>query len=295
MNPDMPANLVGLLGYPVEHSLSAYMHNAAFDALGLPWRYNLLPVPPGQLGAQIGLCVGQGYVGWNVTIPHKEHMVAYLDDIAHEVKAVGACNTVRVEHGRVVGFNTDVAGFLAGLQEIGGIEPSSEAIVLGAGGAARAVAWALTTHGYGVKVLARRAEQAAALCASLRVSGEASVRYDRLDAGGLNHMLRSAGLLVNCTPAGMWPHEEASPLPADTRLPEHLVVYDLVYRPRPTRLLKEAMSSGCRTQDGLSMLVYQGAAAFEIWTGLKAPVSVMEKACLGALGAAQELQTQESR
>lgn len=275
----MSTTLVGLLGYPVEHSLSPAMHNAAFRALDLNWRYILLPVEPHAFGAQIELCLRDGYAGWNITVPHKERMVDYLDSMSAEVEATGACNTVRVEAGRLVGFNTDIGGFITGLEEAGGVEAGSEAVILGAGGAARAVAYALATAGHNPTVLARNAAHAAHLTQTLLPSGVA-IKHASLDADTLNCAIHGASLLVNTTPAGMWPHTDTTPLPVGTHLPEHLLVYDLVYRPRPTRLLTQAAIAGCRTQDGLSMLVGQGAAAFTLWTGHPAPRALMLEACL---------------
>jgi shikimate dehydrogenase len=270
--------LVGLIGYPVEHSLSPAMQNAAFVERGLDYRYVLLPTPSEQLEERIRDCVAQGFAGWNVTVPHKQAMMPFLDEMSDEVRATGACNTVRVEDRRLVGFNTDIAGFMRGLEEAGGIEPGSKAVLLGAGGAARAVAFALGSAGHPVVVLSRRLEQAAQLVETL------SCHLRRISAGLLDQVtlatyLADADLLVNCTPAGMWPDVESSPLPEGVCLPAGLLVYDLVYRPRPTRLLQEASAAGCRTQDGLAMLVNQGAAAFKIWTGVEAPVESMREAC----------------
>jgi shikimate dehydrogenase len=271
-------SLVGLIGYPVEHSLSPAMQNAAFAACGLDYHYVLLPTPPEQLEARIRECVAQGFVGWNVTVPHKQAMLLYLDEMSDEVEATGACNTVRVEDGRLVGLNTDIAGFMSGLEEAGGIEPGSKAVLLGAGGAARAVAFALGSAGHPVVILSRHLEQAAQLAESLSCHIR-TIGAGLLDQATLAQYLAHASLMVNCTPAGMWPDVESSPLPEGVCLPPGLLVYDLVYRPRPTRHLQEARAAGCRTQDGLAMLVNQGAAAFEIWTGVEAPVGTMREAC----------------
>jgi shikimate dehydrogenase len=280
------SRLVGLLGYPVEHSLSPAMQNAAFAHYGLDLRYVLLPVPPERFGEQVRRCAEEGYAGWNVTVPHKERMVTHLDEASEEVSATGACNTVRVDGGKLAGFNTDVAGFMEGLSEAGGIEPGSGAVLMGAGGAARAVAWALARAGHDVTVLARRPEQAESLARALRMSSGTAPAHGGLDRSTVAMALEGAALFVNCTPTGTWPHEQASPLPEGVHLPEHLLVYDLVYRPRPTRLLRDAVGAGCRTQDGLAMLVNQGAAAFELWTGQSAPLEVMREACIAELSGA---------
>jgi shikimate dehydrogenase len=269
---------IGLIGSPVEHSLSPAMHNAAFTQLGLWYRYVLLPTPPGELERCVSEYVKAGIAGWNVTVPHKEGMVSLLDEMSDEVRAIGACNTVRVEGGRLRGFNTDTTGFMRGLEEAGGIGAESRVVVLGAGGAARGVAWALRQAGHEVIILSRKPEQASALAGAL---GAYSGPLDRIT---LESALEGAALLVNCTPAGMWPNTEQSALPDDVHLPANMLVYDLVYRPRPTLMLQKATHAGCRTQDGLAMLVYQGAAAFELWTGRRAPVETMRKACLDGLG-----------
>jgi len=266
------------MGYPVEHSLSPAMHNAAFAAIGLDYRYVLLPTAPDQLKARIDECLAQDFAGWNITVPHKQAMLPFLDTMSDEVRVTGACNTVRVEGGRLAGFNTDIAGFLRGLEEAGGVADGSKAVLLGAGGAARAVSYALSRAGYPVAILSRRPEQAAQLAESL------SCRDNRITGGSLERaeldaQFADAALLVNCTSAGMWPSVDKSPLPEGTRLPSDLLLYDLVYKPRPTRLLQEAAAAGCRTQDGLAMLVSQGAEAFKIWTGQQAPVEIMREAC----------------
>jgi shikimate dehydrogenase len=268
----------GLIGYPVEHSLSPAMQNAAFAARNLGYHYILLPTPPEQFAERIRDCVAQDFVGWNITVPHKQAMLPFLDEMSDDVQAVGACNAVRVENGRLIGFNTDITGFLSGLAEAGGIEPGSKALLLGAGGAARAVAFALSRAGHPVVILSRRLEQAAHLAASLPWQNT-KISSGPLDRITLDAYLDDANLLVNCTPAGMWPDTESSPLPEGTHLHPSLLVYDLVYKPRPTSLLQAATAAGCRTQDGLAMLVYQGAEAFKIWTGEEAPIEIMREAC----------------
>ena len=271
--------LTGLLGYPVGHSLSPAMHNAAFACCGLDdWLYVLVPTPPDRFDRHVRTLMEAGFAGWNVTVPHKQRMLAYLHEMSDEVRAVGACNTVRVQDGRLVGFNTDVVGFMEGMVAAGSIAPGAGAVVLGAGGAARAVAYALASAGHSVLVLARRPQQAAELAGALAPFVPVPVRHDRLERSILEAGLADAQLLVNCTPAGMWPHEHQPPLPAGTRLPAHLLVYDLIYTPRRTRLLRQAHAAGCRTQDGLEMLVRQGAAAFHIWTACPPPVAVMRQA-----------------
>jgi shikimate dehydrogenase len=269
---------VGIIGYPVEHSLSPAMHNAAFAALGLDYCYVLLPTPPDRFEARIHECMAQDFAGWNVTVPHKQAMLPFLDTMSDDVRATGACNTVLVEDGRLAGFNTDIAGFLRGLEDAGGAAPGSKAVLLGAGGAARAVAYALSRAGHPVTILSRRPEQAARLAESLSCHDH-RIASGLLEQAALEANLAESALLVNCTPAGMWPDIDISPLPDGARLRPGLLVYDLVYKPRPTRLLQEAVAASCRTQDGLAMLVSQGAEAFKIWTGQQPPLDVMRDAC----------------
>ena len=275
---EQTAHLVGLFGYPVEHSLSPAMQNAAFAAAGLPYRYVLLPVTPGEFESQVEQCVERGFAGWNVTVPHKERMVLLLDEASDEVLVIGACNTVRVEDGQLLGFNTDTTGFMRGLSDAGGIEKGSRVVLLGAGGAARSVAWALSREGHSVLILSRDVEQAEQVAKSLTSRMHRNIEPGSFQAISSSGVLKEAAMLVNCTPVGQWPHTNESPLPYNVRLPDHLLVYDLVYRPRPTRLLRDAQIAGCRTQDGLAMLVNQGAAAFRIWTGQEAPLEVMWEA-----------------
>ena len=276
---------VGLIGWPVEHSLSPAMHNAAFRALGLGWRYELLPVPPGHLEAAMADLRAGEFRGANVTVPHKSAVMAYLDRIDGAAQSIGAVNAVSVQGGRWIGHNTDAAGFVRALRE-GGLEPAGrQALLLGAGGAARAVAYALTGAGCTVVVHNRTARRAAELVAALQRLGlDAPVTcspgeraLDELD-------LTRFDLLVNATAVGMWPSQEDTPWPEELPMPAHWTVFDLVYNPLETGLLRRARRAGAKTIDGLGMLVWQGALAFELWTGQKPPVDLMRAAALQTLG-----------
>jgi len=275
---------VALVGWPVEHSLSPAMHNAAFKALGIDWRYELFPAPPGQLGAAVADLRAGDHQGANVTVPHKGAIMAYLDEIDDAARAIGAVNTIVVRGTRLVGYNTDGSGFLRALREAG-LEPSvRHALVLGAGGAARAVVYALAQAGCAVTVYNRTETKAAEVSRHLQglglcgrvsyVPGEAALRA--LDQAQFD-------LLVNATPAGMWPNCDDSPWPDGLVLPSHWSVFDLVYNPLETRLLREARQAGAQAIDGLGMLVWQGALAFELWTGQVPPVGLMRTAAVEAL------------
>jgi len=274
--------LVGLIGWPVGHSKSPAMHNAAFEAAGIDGRYVLLPVPPDRVGEAVAGLRALGFRGANVTVPHKQAVIPFLDELTPEARAIGAVNTIVVgEDGTLIGTNTDAAGFWQDLQELGAplnATAASSALILGAGGSARAVAYALASHGIPARILARRPEQARALVASL--SPHLS-EADILSAHAwpeLPHLAASSRLIVNCTPVGMFPHADASPWPDDLSFLPEQWVYDLIYNPRQTRLMAQAAVSGARAHHGLGMLVHQGARAWELWTGQPAPVDVMRSA-----------------
>ncbi len=272
--------LVGLLGWPVHHSLSPAMHNAAFRALGLDWAYLPLAVPPGSLLEALAGLKALGFRGANVTIPHKEKVLAGLDEVAPEARSLGAVNTVINVDGRLVGHNTDIAGFLAALDNAGCVP--RQAVVLGAGGAARAAVFALLSRGVRVTVANRTPQRAVGLVTSFE---EATRRADTctLETGALREALGRADLLVNATPAGMWPDVDATPLPAGTQLHAGLTVMDLIYNPLETLLLRQARLAGAKTVNGLDMLIHQGAAAFCLWTGQDPPLSIMRQAALSTL------------
>jgi len=265
---DGHTKLVGLLGWPVEHSLSPVMHNAAFDALGLNWRCVPLPVPPGQVKVAVRGLAAMGFRGANVTVPHKQAVMDVLDSIAPDAKELGAVNTLVVSRNAdgaaaMIGYNTDAQGFVGALRE-GGFEPENgvSTVVVGAGGAARAVVYGLLRSGIGeIVVLNRTLERAQALVTDLGGS-----RALPLTPETLVESARAADLLVNTTTVGMWPRVDGSVWPDDVPVPAHLTVFDLVYNPLETRLLRQARKSGARGIDGLGMLVRQGALAFELWT-----------------------------
>jgi shikimate dehydrogenase len=271
---------VGLLGWPVAHSVSPAMQDAAFRALGLPRRYELLPVPPDELPTAVAGLAARGYRGANVTVPHKETVLALLDGVEETARAIGAVNTLVWRDGGWLGTNTDAAGFLAALRRAGFEAAGRRALVLGAGGAARAVVYALGQADCAAVVYNRTAERARRLVRELAPSGAAKATVvdslDGLDLDGLD-------LLVNATPLGQWPQAGASPWPEALPLPAHWTVFDLVYNPAETRLLARAGAAGAMAVEGLEMLVQQGALSFKLWTGREAPVDVMRAAARRAL------------
>jgi shikimate dehydrogenase len=271
--------LIGLIGWPVAHSLSPTMHNAALAAMGLNWLYVPLPVQPEHVGDAIRGLPALGFRGANVTVPHKQAVMPYLDTIALAASAIGAVNTILVEQepdDRLSGDNTDWRGFLADLMAQGIAIAGRDCLVLGAGGSARAVVYALGQAGGRVSIAARRTEQARQLANDMGAHsvnaiwslGELPTAAARLDRP----------LIVNTTPLGMPPYAEQSAWPDDLPFPRDSFAYDLVYNPAETRFMRQAAFSGCKASNGLGMLLRQGAAALTLWTGLEPDLGVMNRA-----------------
>lgn len=273
---DGQTRLVGLLGWPVEHSLSPVMQNAAFEELGLNWLYVPLPVRPEQIEVAIGGLAGLGFHGANVTVPHKQAALGLVDEADTDARGLGATNTLVIDRqrdgsARITGHNTDVAGFITALRARDvDLRGCRNAIVVGAGGAARAVVYGLLSTSEGpITVLNRSVSRAEALVADLgaREGWGARLLAARLTSDSIVGATRAADLLINATTVGMWPRVDQSVWPDSARLPSTLTVLDLVYNPLETRLLRQARSGGARALDGLEMLVQQGALAFGLWTG----------------------------
>jgi shikimate dehydrogenase len=269
---------LGLLGYPLSHSLSPQLHSAAFKSLGLDGEYQLYPVPPEDadgLAALIGQVRAGKLDGLNVTIPHKQTVTLYLDQLTLPARAIGAVNTIYCEDGCLIGHNTDAPGFISDLNRwLPGDLQEKHALVMGAGGAARAVVYALRAAGWTLTLAVRRADldQAEALTQSIeRIAGAGPIRIVLLESEPLAPILGRIRLLVNTTPLGMFPEIDQCPWPDGLPFPESDLVYDLVYNPRQTRLLRQAGDAGLRTASGIGMLVEQAALSFETWMGRAAP------------------------
>lgn len=282
--------LVGVMGWPIEHSLSPEMHNAAFQALGMNCCYVPLAVPPERVGDAVRGLGALGFRGCNVTVPHKQAVGAFLDEISPDAQAVGAVNTlVRRKDDRWAGYNSDVPGFMMSLEEEGFTALRKRALVLGAGGAARSVVYALAQAGALVTIMNRTVERAEALAQDIAaLFPGAALRAVPLAPSPLRREADAADLLVNTTTLGMWPHEETSPWPDELPFPPHLTVFDLVYNPLRTRLLAQAESAGAKSIGGLKMLVYQGAISFQWWFGVMPPTDVMYQVCWEELCRRQE-------
>lgn len=282
--------LYGLLGRPVSHSLSPAMHEAAFLAQGMNYRYQAFHVEPDALPFAVAGLKALGIAGVNVTIPHKESILPLLDEVTENARLVGAVNTIVHRNGRLIGYNTDGWGFLCALEEAGVRPKGARAVVLGAGGAARAIASHLILAGAAhVAVLNRTVDKAERLVeeltASLREAKGAPDALPPFVAGSLEAeaLIRSADLVVNCTSLGMGEQAGESPLADSAWLRPGAIVYDTVYTPAETRLLQEAKAAGCQAIGGLGMLVHQGACAWEYWFGRRGPTSIMWAAARAAL------------
>lgn len=282
---------LGLVGYPLGHSLSPALHRAALRASRLVGAYDLYTVPPEDtlaLEALVARLKAGEIHGLNVTIPHKQKLALLVDGLSPAARAIGAVNTLTCHAGQVIGENTDAAGFLSELRRLfppGGPEAQDQerrALVLGAGGAARAVVHTLFQAGWQVIVAARRPEQASHLAEQLSSDRQVRVQPIRLDVTCLAR-LGQVDLLVNATPLGMPPYLASSPWPEETSLPASAAVYDLVYNPAETVLLRRARLEGHPAAGGAGMLVEQAALAFELWTGCPAPREVMRRALAAAL------------
>lgn len=281
----MTEKRVGVIGWPVEHSISPAMHNAAFKALGLnDWRYDLLPIPPDIVRQGLKTLRDEGgYIGVNVTVPHKQAVMPYVRP-DERARALGAANTIDFRTNSAT--NTDVDGLLDDLAAHDVPLTGAKVLVLGAGGAARAAVYGLAQAGAEVIVANRSFERAQVMLADLTLSaGIRSARYKSLNEAALEDDI---SLIVNCTPVGMWPQVNDSPWPQDVPFPQGVTVYDMIYRPARTRLMEKAELHGGQAIGGLGMLVRQGAAAFKIWTGQDAPVGVMLEAAREALRARQD-------
>jgi shikimate dehydrogenase len=272
--------LLGVMGYPIAHSLSPAMHNAALGHGQLDYVYVPLLIHPDRLGVALSGLTALNWVGCSVTIPHKQTIMAHLEAVTPVAQAIGAVNTIWQTATGWQGTNTDIVGFMAPLQQLAQDWAGLSAVVLGSGGAARAVVAACQALGCASITVVGRDR---AKLAAFRASWSEPVAVATWD--GLDPLLSKTGLVVNCTPIGMAPQVAASPITAAqlARLPEGAIVYDLIYTPRPTELLRLAAAAGYLAIDGSEMLVFQGVAAWNHWLDQAAPVAVMRQALLDHL------------
>ena len=276
---------LGIIGYPIGHSISPRFQQAALDFCGIDAEYRAYPVAPEDVGRFVAGLRQPGILGINVTVPHKEAVIPFLDEIDDWATEAGAVNTIVNRQGRLTGHNTDGYGFLRALQEGGGFQPRGRrTLILGAGGAARGVVLALAREGVGYLTIANRTPERAESLAQLARGRGITAQAIPLSGADLTEAAASAELIVNCTTIGMThgPGAADSPLPRQA-IPVTALVYDLVYNPLETRLLRDAAQIGAATLGGIQMLVYQGAASFELWHEQPAPVAVMLEAATRAM------------
>lgn len=282
---DGNTTICGLLGYPVAHSFSPQMHNAAFQALGMNWVYLPLAVEPLNLSIAVSAIRAFDMAGVNVTIPHKEAVIPLLDELSPAAEAIGAVNVIVHRDGKLIGHNTDGAGFVKALQQqIAFNVVDKRVVILGAGGAAKAVAVQLAMTGAKhITIVNRTLSKAEDIANRIRsVGGQAQGLI--WEEPVLGQIIPEADLVVQATNVGMFPHQERC-LPVQTgHFQRRQVVCDLVYNPLNTVFLQRAMQAGAQTVNGLGMLLYQGVLSFELWTDKPAPVSVMRQVLQGCVG-----------
>jgi shikimate dehydrogenase len=276
-------NMVGLIGWPTGHSVSPRMHNAAFVALGLDWCYVPLPVAPEPSSRICEAVLGiraLGLRGANVTVPHKQAVLPYLDYLSNAALVIGAVNTIVVQSdGRLFGDNTDAPGFVADLRDHG-VDPQGKRIlVLGAGGSSRAVVYGLASAGASAISIANRTlDRANELVTSLQPYVPSCPLLSCALPSDLAAISTESDLIINCTSLGMSPNVDGLPWLPDLPFRTDQALYDLVYNPRQTRLLAQAQGDGAHAIGGIGMLVWQGAIAFERWTGITPPIDLMRQA-----------------
>ena len=275
MNIKGSTNIVGLIGHPVEHSFSPPMHNAAFKALNLDYAYVAFDVDPNNLKSAVEGARALNIKGFNVTIPHKIDVIEYLDEVDEVAGLIGAVNTIDFKD--MKGYNTDGIGAIKAIDEVTGVK-NKNVVVAGAGGASRAISFYIAKYGAdSLTILNRNAEKAQNLANDVLKSDLIdNVSSDSIT--NINNHLTDADILIDTTPLGMDPHIDDEPIAKAENMHDDLVVFDAVYNPNETVLLKEAIGAGAKPVYGIKMLLYQGAESFEIWTGKNAPVDVMEEA-----------------
>jgi shikimate dehydrogenase len=275
--------LTGLIGWPVAHTFSPAMHNAAALQLGLNMAYLAMPVHPNDLAEAVRGLPALGFKGFNVTVPHKQAILPLLDYVEQGAAIIGAVNTVVInphpggppQRWHLTGHNTDWLGFLADLAALDVPVKGRDCLVLGAGGSARAIIYALAKAGAKVHLIARRIEQAQALATDF--AAVASLHLADLDTLPSRAAGLTAPLIVNATPLGMSPNDRSSIWPDPLPFPDGAFIYDLVYNPRHTKLMHQAESASCANTNGLGMLLHQGLLAFQLWTGEKPHIETMKK------------------
>ncbi|MGD0645125.1 MAG: shikimate dehydrogenase [Candidatus Bathyarchaeia archaeon] len=273
----------GVIGDPIEHTLSPAMHNAAFKVLKLDYVFLAFKVKPAEVGDAIRGMRALTIHGLNVTMPLKNAIAKYLDEVDPAGKAIASANTILNKDGRLLGFNTDGVGALNALEQNGVELKGKKVLLLGAGGAAKAIAYTLSQEADELVILNRTPKPATELANLLKQKFKKKINAGELSPSAVKENLVDSDVLINATSIGMNPNANQTPVSSEWLKPD-LAVMDIVYNPLETKLVKNAKAVGAKVVSGVEMLIYQGAVSFEIWTACKAPVEVMRKAALNQMG-----------
>jgi shikimate dehydrogenase len=264
---------LGVIGHPIRHSLSPAMHNAVFKHLKLEYEYDAYDVLEEELAGKLLAFKEQGFVGINVTIPHKVAVVPYLDKLSDEAKLTGAVNTIKFGR-EAIGYNTDGIGCVRSFEEAGIVLQGKRVLILGAGGAARAIAFQLAKEKTVIMVTDRVTEKAVKLAKDVEKKANGKITSIESEDGSIERAMGQADIVINATPIGMLPNIDETPINPKL-LHKKLTVMDIVYNPIETKFLKEARKIGCLTLDGIGMFVNQGAESLRIWLGIEPPLKLM--------------------
>lgn len=272
--------LIGLIGNPIEHTISPQLHNTLSDMLGIDSVYIPIKVDKDKTGDMASGFRASNFLGFNVTIPFKVEILKYVDEVSDDVKLMGCANTVKIKDGRLFAYNTDAEGFARAFMKDTGVGfEGKKVVILGAGGTCRSLAVKILRNGAkGLHIVNRSVEKAQAIAGILNDNlAPVCKAVDLFDKKELHEIIAECDIIVNTTSVGLHPDTELSPIPDDLVLDERVVVYDVIYNPFRTKLLRQAEAFGCRTANGLGMLFYQGVLAYELWMDLKVPQSILEK------------------
>lgn len=285
MNITGKTKIIGIYGNPIEHSLSPLMHNKAFQALNLDYAYIPFNIKKENLKDAINSIRTLGLVGLNITIPHKEAVITSLDEVSNEARLIGAVNTIVNDNGKLIGYNTDGAGFYQSLIKLTGEIPKNKKIfIIGTGGASRAVAFQLALEEAGKLILTNRNYQKGyQLAEELANNTKSNIEMVEFKSSKIEDIIPKVDIIINTTPIGMYPNVNDDPIIAPELISPNTIVCDLIYNPYKTLLLRKAEDKGCKVVPGIGMLLYQGVLGFEKWTGVKAPVEIMEKVLIDFL------------
>jgi shikimate dehydrogenase len=277
---DTGTKIVGLIGHPISHSFSPFIHNTAFEILNLNFKYLVFDVPPENLKEAIRGIPALGIIGVNITIPHKEAVLELLDNVSPETRIIGAVNTIVNENGNLTGYNTDVFGFTEPLKRFKNEVANSPVLIFGAGGAARAVIYSLITNFQPEKIIIsnRNLSRAQLLVEHFsQILGYREFEVRELFIPDMESDVKSARLIINATPIGMYPKSDETLIQNPELFHKGQIIYDVVYNPQETVMLKIAKSRGARIISGIDMLIFQAAKSFELWTGFDMPLSEIRK------------------